>query len=212
MKTNDLIRLLASDHAAPRSDLSGRLAVGALAGAGLSLSALLFVLGARPDIDALASNWRLTVKFAVALSFAVTGAVLSLRLARPFAANGYIWLMLLPAPLILAGACAFELMVTPPEEWARRVMGANALACLLSIPLFSALPLAGIVWALREGAPASTEQAGIAAGAMAAGIGAAVYALHCRDDSPLFLALWYVAATTVVVIAGRFSGSRLLRW
>jgi hypothetical protein len=52
----------------------------------------------------------------------------------------------------------------------------------------------------------------VAAGAMAAGIGAAIYALHCPDDSPLFLALWYVMAVTAVILAGRAGGRRLLRW
>jgi hypothetical protein len=212
MNTDDLIRLLANDHAAPRPDLRMRLLLGALAGAALSTGAVLLGHGVRSDMGALLSNWRLIVKFAVSLSFAASAAVLSLRLARPFAADRRAWLILLPGPLILAVACLVELIVMPPDVWLRRAVGENALTCLVSIPLLSALPLAGIMWALRDGAPASTEQAGIAAGAMAAGIGAAIYALHCPDDSPLFLALWYTIAAAAVLIAGRAGGGRLLRW
>jgi hypothetical protein len=212
MKTDDLIHLLASDHAAPRPDLGARLVTGAFAGAAVSLVIVLAVHGARPDLDTVASNWRLMVKFTVALSFAVSAAILSLRLARPFPPGAGTWLILLPAPLVLAAACLVELLTVPPGAWLPRMTGANALPCLISIPLLSALPLAGIVWALREGAPASTGQAGVAAGAMAAGIGAAIYALHCPDDSPLFLALWYVMAVTAVILAGRAGGRRLLRW
>jgi hypothetical protein len=212
MKTDDLIRLLAKDHAAPRPDLRTRLLLGALAGAALSVGVVLLGHGVRSDMGALLSNWRLMVKFAVALSFVASAAVLSLRLARPFTADRRAWLILLPGPLILAVACLVELIVMPPDAWLRRAVGENALTCLVSIPLLSALPLAGIMWALRDGAPASTEQTGIAAGAMAAGIGAAIYALHCPDDSPLFLALWYTIAAAVVLIAGRAGGGRLLRW
>ena len=212
MKTDDLIRLLAKDHAAPRPDLRTRLLFGALAGAALSSGVVLLGHGVRSDMGALLSNWRLMVKFAVALSFAASAAVLSLRLARPFAADRRAWLILLPGPLILAVACLVELIVMPPDAWLRRAVGENALTCLVSIPLLSALPLAGIMWALRDGAPASAEQSGMAAGAMAAGIGAAIYALHCPDDSPLFLALWYTIAAAAVLIAGRAGGGRLLRW
>jgi hypothetical protein len=212
MKTDDLIRLLASDHHAPRPDLRTRLAMGALAGAAISAAIVLLGYRVRPDLGALLSNWRLTVKFAVALSFAVSAAILSLRLARPFAPEARTWLILLPAPLILAAACAAELMAVPPDAWLRRAMGLNALPCLIAVPLLSALPFAGIVWALRDGASASAEQAGVAAGAMAAGIGATIYALHCQDDSPLFLALWYTLAATMVIVAGRAGGGRLLRW
>ncbi len=212
MKTDDLISILASDNAAPRPHLGMRLAAGALIGAAVSAIAVLLVNGARADLSELFTNWRLMVKFAVGLGFAASAAMLSLRLARPFSAGAQTWLLLLPGPLILAAACLAELMLTPPESWPGRAAGANALFCLVSIPLYSALPFAGIVWALREGAPASPGQAGMAAGAMAAGIGAAIYALHCPDDSPLFLALWYVLAAVVAILGARIAGGRLLRW
>ena len=54
--------------------------------------------------------------------------------------------------------------------------------------------------------------AGAAAGLLAAGIGATLYATHCQSDSPLFVAVWYVIATAIVTAAGAILGSRLLRW
>jgi hypothetical protein len=212
MKTDNLIRLLASDHAAPRPDLRLRLGAGALIGGAASLVALLVVLGVRPDLAAALGNWRLLVKFAVAMTLICGGAALSLTLARPFVEGSGRWMLLFAAPLLLLAACAVELAVVPPHDWGRRALGVNALPCLISIPLLSVLPLGGIIWALREGAPASPAKAALAAGGMAAGIGAAIYALHCPDDSPLFLAIWYVLATALVMVAGRASGARLLRW
>jgi hypothetical protein len=212
MKTDDLIRLLAADHAAPRPHIPSRLALGAMAGAAVAIGVLAVSHGFRPDLAADITNWRLLLKFAVGLMLAATGAILALRLARPVEAAGRVWLLLIPAPLVLVAASAYELWAMPPDQWMPRAMGLHPLACLVSVPLISSLPLAGVLWALREGAPAIPAQAGAAAGAMAAGIGAAVYALHCPDDSPLFLAVWYLLAAAAVVIAGWATGARLLRW
>ena len=54
--------------------------------------------------------------------------------------------------------------------------------------------------------------AGAVAGLAAGGIAAAIYAWHCPDDSPLFLATWYSLAIAIVVAAGFLLGRRLLRW
>jgi hypothetical protein len=212
MKTDDLIRLLAADHGAPQPDLRLRLAGGAMAGAALAIGVLVLSHGLRPDLAEAMTTWRMGVKLAVSLSLTVTGALLGLRFARPIEAGDKAWLLLLPAPLFLAVACLYELWAMPPDQWLTRAVGIHPLACLVSIPLISTLPLAGVLWAMREGAPAFPAQAGAAAGAMAAGIGAAVYVLHCPDDSPLFLAIWYTLAALLVVVAARKTGASLLRW
>jgi hypothetical protein len=53
---------------------------------------------------------------------------------------------------------------------------------------------------------------GAAAGLGAGGLGAALYALHCSDDSPLFVAAWYSLAISIVAFAGASAGPRFLRW
>ncbi|NJL07877.1 MAG: DUF1109 domain-containing protein, partial [Methylacidiphilales bacterium] len=50
--------------------------------------------------------------------------------------------------------------------------------------------------------------AGLAAGALAA----TLYAAHCPDDSPLFVASWYGLSIAFVTVAGAALGVRLLRW
>ena len=65
---------------------------------------------------------------------------------------------------------------------------------------------------LVPAAPASPALAGAGAGLLAAPAGAALYAFHCFDDSPLFVVTWYVLATIPVVILGAIAGHRLLRW
>jgi hypothetical protein len=39
-----------------------------------------------------------------------------------------------------------------------------------------------------------------------------LYASHCTDDSPLFVATWYPIATAVVTAAGALIGARVLRF
>jgi len=54
--------------------------------------------------------------------------------------------------------------------------------------------------------------AGAMAGLLSAGLAATVYASHCTDDSPLFVATWYSLATALVTALGALLGSKLLRF
>jgi hypothetical protein len=47
---------------------------------------------------------------------------------------------------------------------------------------------------------------------VAAALAATVYAAHCTDDSPLFVATWYSLAIAFVTVVGAVIGSRVLRW
>ena len=42
--------------------------------------------------------------------------------------------------------------------------------------------------------------------------GAALYAIHCTEDSPLFYAVWYGLAILVATAIGAALGRFLLRW
>jgi hypothetical protein len=39
-----------------------------------------------------------------------------------------------------------------------------------------------------------------------------LYAAHCSDDSPLFVATWYTLATALVAAIGALAGARFLRF
>jgi hypothetical protein len=43
-------------------------------------------------------------------------------------------------------------------------------------------------------------------------LAATLYASHCTDDSPLFVATWYSIATAAVAAIGALAGSRVLRF
>ena len=72
--------------------------------------------------------------------------------------------------------------------------------------------LAAALIALRHGAPARPAVAGAFAGLLSAGLAATLYASHCTDDSPLFVATWYTLATALVTAIGALAGSKVLRF
>jgi hypothetical protein len=47
---------------------------------------------------------------------------------------------------------------------------------------------------------------------LSAGLAATLYASHCTDDSPLFVATWYTVATALVRGIGALAGAKLLRY
>jgi hypothetical protein len=211
MKTSELVELLTRDGV--RGEPPGRTLLRALLPAGmLSAVVLVMLIGVRADMGAALHTPRFTLKLLLnaALWFSATG--LLLRLARPVDRPGFwtkaVWLV----PVVLLLAVLVELAWLPREQWWPVAHGRNSTWCLRIIPALSVAPLIGTLWALRRAAPARPALAGAAAGLMCAGLAGTLYALHCPDDSPLFVAIWYVLAAAVVTLAGALLGARLLRW
>jgi hypothetical protein len=211
MKTADLITALAVDE--PTRLTLRRAIMLALAG-GLVAAGLVWwmMLGPRPDIAVAMHTPRFVFKFIVSLSLAATAAAVVFSMARPFDRPSQLRPLLLLAPLLLALAVIAELFTIPASEWMRLLIGHNARVCTLSIPTIAALPLALMLLALREGAPARPGRAGALAGLIAGGLGAFFYAAHCPDDSPLFVATWYTLGIGLVTAVGAMIGARMLRW
>ena len=211
MKTDDLIQALAADGAARPEPVGRRLFV--LCGLGVLAAACVYalLLAPRPDLAALIATPRVAFKFLVALTlFGAAGAAV-LRLTRP--EGGPAWpALLLPVLVLLGAGVAAELVTSSPQAWRPLLVGRNNLACLVLVPVLSALPLVAVLAALSHGAPSRPRLAGAAAGLMAGGIGAALYATHCPDDSPLFVAVWYGAGIAIVAGLGAALGARVLRW
>jgi hypothetical protein len=212
MRTDDLVHALAADHHTPRPSIGRQFAL-AIA-IGLAISAVLFwvSLGPRPDIAAAALTVRFDLKIVEALLLAATAVALASRLAQPGAGTGLQTVLMVAAPVLLAIAVIAELFVVLASQWQAKLVGDNSLICLTAIPLLSLPLLAAMLLALRHGAPTSRGAAGAAAGLVAGGLAAALYATHCTDDSPLFVATWYSIAIGAVTVLGAVLGRRLLRW
>jgi hypothetical protein len=212
MRTDDLIHALVADLTVSKTRLWQLFAVALALGAAVSAAAFFSTMGPRADFTQALHTIRFVLKFVLTLSLATTAAGLLMRLARPGAPLGWWRWAWLATPLMLVVAVAVELAVIPPDSWAPRLIGVNARYCLMLIPLLSIAPLAGIVFALRQGAPTRPGLAGAVAGLAAGGIAATLYASHCTDDSPLFVATWYSLAIGIVALFGYVAGARWLRW
>jgi hypothetical protein len=212
MRTDDLVRALAADGGRLRVPLATRLAL-ALAGTTVLVAAIyLPVHGLRPDVMAFDWTPRIVFKFALPIAAAIAAAGLALDLVRPGVPARRRLLWLTAVAVALAAGVATELAVLPMAAWGPRLVGANAVRCLATVPLLSLLPLAAAFAALSRGAPTSPMAAGASAGLAAGAAGALVYAVVCPDDSPLFVAVWYGLAVAAVAGLGALAGRRLLRW
>ena len=173
----------------------------------VAAAVFLAVVGPRADIAAAAETVRFLFKFVV------TGAARGNRahaVVRAVAARSApaatVSPALIAAPLALLAAVALELTAVPSQDWATRLVGSNMLDCLAFIPLMGVGPLALFILALRNAAPARPALAGAVAGLAAGGIAATLYAAHCTDNSPLFVATWYTLAIAMLTALGGLAG------
>ena len=211
MTTGQLIDLLIKDW---KPEWSFNRIVLLAMGTGMLISASAFLIGVgfRADIAEAMHSWRFLLKFVLTGTLAVSTTGMLSNLGRPNGAiEGWGWAAAV-APAMLGCAIAIELMTEPEAKWLARLIGHNSRTCLTVIPLLSVGPLLCFFAALRTGAPRAPGFAGAIAGVAAGGIGATFYAANCTDDSPLFVATWYLLAILMVSATGCFGGRLLLRW
>ena len=212
MDTDQLIRTLAADNSHRARPVGFVLMLALLAAAPVSLLMFFAELGVRPDVMTAMRNPFFDLKFAVTLALAISAIAVSLHLSRPEASlRGFGWCLLIPAGLLAAGIGG-EMMMPQRAPMMTRLVGNNSKICMTAIPVMSLPLLAAALIGLRHGAPARPAVAGAIAGLLSAGLAATLYASHCTDDSPLFVATWYTLATALVTAIGALAGSRLLRY
>jgi hypothetical protein len=212
MKTEDLISAMAADAKSTEMPIARTLWLAVAAGTILAAILFFVEVGPRADLTGALSSPRFLFKCALTLMLLISAMGLVRHLARP----GSVpigWVVALAAvPAVLGVGVITEMLSIPSSVWDNRIFGMNWRVCMWLIPLLSAAPLVAVIIALRHGAPTHPILSGAAAGLLSAGIGATLYATHCQSDSPLFVAVWYVAATLIVTLVGAILGARLLRW
>jgi hypothetical protein len=212
MDTTRLIDALAADNARRERPVALVLAMALLVAAPFSFAMFFLGLGVRPDAMSAMRNPFFDLKFLVTLALALPGIAIAIHLSRPEASTrGWAWLLLLPVGLLGIGI-AGEMMMPQRLPMMTRLVGSNSRTCLAAIPLLSLPLLAAALIGLRHGAPTRPALAGAFAGLLSAGLAATLYAAHCTDDSPLFVATWYTLATAVVTVVGALAGARVLRF
>ena len=212
MDTNQLIRTLAADNTHRARPVGFALMLALLAASPVSLLMFFTELGVRPDVMVAMRNPFFDLKFAVTLALAIAAIAVSLHLSRPEASlRGF--------RLAAAGAGGdFDRGDRRRDDDAAAAADDDAAGGQELVDLPDGDPgavaadLAGALIGLRHGAPARPATAGAIAGLLSAGLAATLYASHCTDDSPLFVAAWYTIATALVTAIGALAGAKLLRY
>lgn len=211
MTTEELIRRLAADPR-PAPPLGRTLA----AWLGLALLSALALMvagwGLRPDLLRMLADPMVALKAGLPALAAGAAVLGGLRLARPEGRMGGS-----AAALGLVGVGALGLWVmgligTPPEGWGAAFRGSTLVYCLVSIPALAILPTLALLAVLRRGASLAPTLSGALAGLGGGAAAAAIYALHCPEDDPLFFVTWYGTGVLVATGAGALLGRRWLRW
>jgi hypothetical protein len=212
MKTGDFINALVEDQGAKRRSFQFEFGVRIAAGLAFSLIVFFLFLGVRPDFLDVVTDPHVVFKFIFAASLFAALLPLAISALRPEVRLAPLLRWLALPLLVLAGGIAFQLLTSPPDFWISGMMGRYPAACLRSIPALAIGPLVVLLLMLRNGAPTHPVLSGALAGAASGGLAAFIYALHCPDDSALFVALWYSLAIGIMTAAGAMIGSRYLRW
>lgn len=212
MKTDDLIRALATDRETPSPSMTRVLAVAAASGFALSLVPFLLLIGLRPNLTVAAASLTFMLKPLEMLILTAAAAVLVLRLAQPGAPLRGPLLLGALAPALMVAAVVLELALVPRADWLVRLAGEHWQICVANMVLLALPMLAAILLGLRAGAPTRPSLAGAGAGLLAGALSATLYISHCPDDSPLFVAVWFTSAIAIVTLIGAAIGARVLRW
>ncbi len=207
--TDDMIRDL-SARPVPAGWSPATALGGMIAAAAVTLALFWVIFGLRADLAEAVRRVPVQAKTILPVALAVLAVGLALSSARP-GRRVMLWPLLMPLGLgaILVGIRILTGSAAPllPE-----LVGDTAAACIASITLMGMLPLGVGLLLLRRAAPTRPELTGALIG-LAAGAGiAAGYALHCTEDSPLFVVTWYGLAISTVTIVGAVLGRQLLRW
>ncbi|HMX69544.1 MAG TPA: DUF1109 domain-containing protein [Accumulibacter sp.] len=213
MKTDELVRLLATGADAVDTHAAERRIAGAVGyGAVGALLLMLALLGVRADLEQAVSSPSFWLKTGFVAGVLAASAFTAWRLARPGARLAGVPAAL-AAPLVVIWAfAAYAVLGADPAQRADLVLGATWRWCPWLIALLSLPAFVAAVHAMQGLAPTRPRLAGAAAGLLAGATGALVYCLHCPESAPPFIGLWYVVGMLVPALAGAALGERLLRW
>jgi hypothetical protein len=174
---------------------------------------MLATVGPRPKLASTPHLEWSAAKLFFAFSIVFAGAPFLIKSMRPGRENETKRALLF-FPLAATGALTLVMLLLGRDAWGTP-LGAQAISparCLFCIPFLAGVPLAALIWALRQGAPTLLRLSGAIAGIVAGGLGAAAYALACNSDTVPFIAIWYSGAIALCGIIGARLGLRFLTW
>jgi hypothetical protein len=216
VKTDRLIEMLSANlEPVNARRLGKRFVLAILVGGSGAAILMLGTVGPRAGLQSSAHLEWTALKLVLPLSVIGLGAPSLAHSMCPGSNTRTNWLLLF-FPFVAATTVGLAmLLLVRPEAWIKMLLGASQISfprCFACILFFALIPLAALMWALREGAPTRLEASGALAGITAGGIGAVAYAFNCDSDTIPFITIWYSAAMLLCALIGAKLGPRLLRW
>ncbi len=213
MRTDELIDdLTARLEPTPPLWMERRLGGLVLIGVLTSAAILLLWKGVRPDIAAASLTGMFWMKFAYTLGLGLSGALAVLSLGRPGGRASRAFAAAAGVFGLLAVIALYRYLTAPIPIRHDLMMGHSAMVCPRYIATISLPVLGAILWALRGMAPTRPMLAGAAAGLMAGGVGAFVYAFYCNESAAPFVVIWYTLGVAISGAVGAALGRFTLRW
>ena len=213
MRTEELIRSLASDtRPVSRHAHQQRVLIGLVGGGLAALAVMVPWMGFRQDLPDAMISAAFLMKWAYTISLGIVALIATVQVSRPESAPmRLIWLIAVPF-VMLAMVSALELATTPLEGWMPMWLGhswqqCSARVAMLAVPIF-----AGLLWSFRSLAPTRLRAAGAVAGLVSGASAATIYGLHCPEVSATFVLTWYTLGIVAAAGIGALDGPRLLRW
>ena len=213
MKTDLLIAMLSTDVApVERHAVARRIGLAWFAGAGGALLLVLSLYGPRPDLHDMLATPLFWFKLAFPACIALGAAAGIVRIARPGAPVGHVWIgVALPVAMVwIAGALVWSL--APPALRNALLFGHTWRSCPFSIPFLSIPGCVALLHALRGLAPTRLRMAGALAGLLAGATATLAYCVHCPEMGVPFWAVWYVLGIAAPTTLGALAGPAWLRW
>ena len=152
--------------------------------------------------------WKLggaALLMAVGGSTAVASFDPSASPRRGLALLGVMFGVFLAIGFVLDGKQGFSDIAARLSLWPGLLCSAYIIT--LSIP-----PMAALALLMRLGAPTDKAATAVVCGLAAAGWGAFVFVFSCPHDDPLFVAVWYPAATATSALLARLVLPSISRW
>ena len=213
MQTDRWIDLLASQAEPVAARRVAPLMLRALAwGLAGAVAIMLAGYGLRHDFAQVVHLPMFWLKVGVPLVIALAGLLLVSRLGRPGVRAGQAWWGVALPVLLLWVMGAWQWMAADPADRPPLLWGQTWRTCVFSIGLIALPVFVAALALMRQLAPTRPAWAGAAAGTLAGGAGACVYAFHCPEMTAPFLAVWYVLGMALPAAVGAAIGPRLLRW
>ena len=213
MNTDELITILVSDaHAVETNAVQRRFALALGWGAFGATLLMAILLGVRPDIAEAALLPMFWIKLAFPAAVLAGALLASVRLSQPGVQLGRVPAVIAAPVLAVWLLSAIALFNAAPAERHQLAFGETwsfspLTIAALSVPLFGAS-----LWAMKGLAPTRPVLAAAATGLLAGAGGALIYALHCPEMAPPFVAVWYVLGMSIPAAVGAVIGPWVLRW